>query len=79
MNLYLLSFPQLPHFLLLCELNRCNEGNGHFIHVLDLQDEGAELPFTPPMRGELYAVRSGVRPKLQRSAIEVGVIFFFSI
>lgn len=48
-----------------------------FIFGPSPQDEGAELPFTPPMRGELYAVRSGVRPKLQRSAIEVGVIFLF--
>lgn len=47
-----------------------------FIFCPSLQDEGAELPFTPPMRGELYAVRSSVRPKLQRSAIEVGVPLF---
>lgn len=56
-----------------------NKGNDCLIHVLYLQDEGAELPFTPPMRGELYAVRSGVRPKLQRSAIEVcfiSLLFF---
>ena len=26
------------------------------------------------MRGELFAVRSGVRPKLQRSAIEVRIL-----
>ena len=63
--------------LLYCELNRCNKENDCFIHVLYLQDEGAELPFTPPMRGELFAVRSGVRPKLQRSAIEVGVFSLF--
>lgn len=35
------------------------------------QDEGADLPFAPPLRNELYLVPSGVRPVLQRTAIEV--------
>lgn len=34
-------------------------------------DEGAELPFAPPMRNELYLVPNGVRPVLQRTAVEV--------
>ena len=46
----------------------------YFFLVKILQDEGAELPFTPPMRGELFVVRSGVRPKLQRSAVEVRIL-----
>ena len=38
---------------------------------LSFQDEGADLPFAPPLRNELYLVPSGVRPVLQRTAIEV--------
>ncbi|KAL9983693.1 hypothetical protein ACROYT_G005909 [Oculina patagonica] len=53
-------------------IKRGDEEGGELLAACELfLDEGAELPFTPPMRGELYAVRSGVRPKLQRSAIEV--------
>ena len=51
-----------------------NYANIRLIEILNWQDEGAELPFTPPMRGELFAVRSGMRPKLQRSAIEVRIL-----
>ncbi|XP_046851260.1 myoferlin-like isoform X2 [Xenia sp. Carnegie-2017] len=34
-------------------------------------DEGAELPFAPPMRGDFYLVPNGVRPVLIRHGIEV--------
>lgn len=54
------------------KIRRGEEKGGELLAACELfLDEGAELPFTPPMRGELFAVRSGVRPKLQRSAIEV--------
>ncbi|XP_067038375.1 myoferlin-like isoform X1 [Acropora muricata] len=54
------------------KITRGQEDAGELLAACELfLDEGAELPFTPPTRGELFAVRSGVRPKLQRSAIEV--------
>ncbi|XP_015759469.1 PREDICTED: dysferlin-like [Acropora digitifera] len=54
------------------KITRGQEDAGELLAACELfLDEGADLPFTPPMRGELFAVRSGVRPKLQRSAIEV--------
>lgn len=54
------------------KITRGQEEAGELLAACELfLDEGAELPFTPAMRGELFAVRSGVRPKLQRSAIEV--------
>nr|XP_058962380.1 myoferlin-like [Pocillopora verrucosa] len=60
--------PRLQWF----KIKRGDEEGGDLLAACELfLDEGAELPFTPPMRGDLYAVRSGVRPKLQRSAIEV--------
>lgn len=36
-----------------------------------LQDEGSDLPFAPPLRNDLYLVPGGLRPVLQRTAIEV--------
>ena len=35
------------------------------------QDEGADLPFAPPMKGPLFLVPNGIRPVMQRTAIEV--------
>lgn len=35
------------------------------------QDEGADLPFAPPMKGNLFLVPNGIRPAMQRTAIEV--------
>lgn len=35
------------------------------------QDEGADLPFAPPMKGSLFLVPNGIRPVMQRTAIEV--------
>ena len=34
---------------------------------------GRDLPYLPPMRGSLYMVPNGIRPIMQRTAIEVGV------
>ncbi|EDO36866.1 predicted protein, partial [Nematostella vectensis] len=34
-------------------------------------DEGADLPYYPPMNKDLYMVPSGIRPVVQRTAIEV--------
>ena len=42
-----------------------------FIHSFFSQDEGADLPFAPPMKGNLFLVPNGVRPVMQRTAIEV--------
>ena len=43
-----------------------------FIHSFFFsQDEGADLPFAPPMKGNLFLVPNGVRPVMQRTAIEV--------
>ena len=36
-----------------------------------LQMNGQDLPFEPPKRGSVYQVPSGIRPVLQRTAIEV--------
>ena len=40
-----------------------------------MQDEGADLPFAPPMKGDLYLVPNGVRPVMQRTAVEVTLHF----
>lgn len=32
---------------------------------------GKDLPFAPPKRGALYLVPNGIRPVMQRTAIEV--------
>lgn len=42
-----------------------------FILLFFSQDEGADLPFAPPMKGNLFLVPNGVRPVMQRTAIEV--------
>ncbi|EDO36863.1 predicted protein, partial [Nematostella vectensis] len=34
-------------------------------------DEGTDLPFAPPMKGNLFLVPNGIRPVMQRTAIEV--------
>ncbi|XP_022778128.1 myoferlin-like [Stylophora pistillata] len=60
--------PQLQWFT----IKRGDEEGGDILAACELfLDEDAELPFIPPMRGDLYTVRSGVRPKLERSAIEI--------
>ncbi|KAK3706775.1 hypothetical protein QZH41_015339 [Actinostola sp. cb2023] len=45
---------------------------GEILAVCELfLDEGAELPFTPTKRENVFEVRSGVRPETQRAVIEV--------
>ena len=41
------------------------------VQLVSFQDEGADLPFAPPMKGNLYLVPNGIRPVMQRTAIEV--------
>lgn len=38
---------------------------------LFLADDGVDLPFEPPKRGDLFMVPSNIRPVLQRTAVEV--------
>ena len=33
--------------------------------------DGKELPFLPPKRGKVFIVPNGIRPVMQRTAIEV--------
>jgi len=40
-----------------------------------VQTEGKAAPVLPPKRGQLMMVPNGVRPQLQRTAIEVHVFF----
>ena len=45
-----------------------------FYFVFTPQDEGADLPYLPPTKEHkpsLYMVPSGIRPAVQRTAIEV--------
>ena len=37
------------------------------------KDEGADLPFTPPMKDNRYIVPNGIRPVMVRTGIEVSV------
>ena len=37
-----------------------------------LQMNGRDLPFMPPKRGSLFIVPNGIRPVMQRTAVEVG-------
>ncbi|XP_048585076.1 myoferlin [Nematostella vectensis] len=54
-------------------IKRGQETGGEVLAACELfLDEGADLPFSPIKRGDgIYGVRSGVRPKTQRAAIEV--------
>lgn len=47
---------------------------GELLASFELYCKVAELPFLPPMKkgGQLYYVPSGIRPVLQRTAVEVG-------
>ena len=38
---------------------------------LYLVEDGVDLPFLPPMRGDLYMVPTNVRPVMQRTAVEI--------
>ncbi|XP_028412829.1 myoferlin-like isoform X1 [Dendronephthya gigantea] len=65
------SQPPSPQ-LLWYDITKGDEDAGEMLAAFELfLDEGADLPFAPPLRNELYLVPSGVRPVLQRTAIEV--------
>ncbi|XP_075252802.1 myoferlin-like [Convolutriloba macropyga] len=56
------------------ELHRLspNDNCGELLASFELfAYEGGDLPFLPPKRGNLYTVPAGIRPVLQRTAIEV--------
>jgi hypothetical protein len=36
---------------------------------------GSDLPFLPPKKGDLFLVPNGIRPVMQRTAIEVNHAF----
>lgn len=40
---------------------------------LYLKLAGSDLPFLPPKKGDLFLVPNGIRPVMQRTAIEVDV------
>lgn len=45
---------------------------------LYLKLAGSDLPFLPPKKGDLFLVPNGIRPVMQRTAIEVDVEELFS-
>ena len=58
------------------ELHRIspNDNCGELLASFELfAYEGGDLPFLPPRRGALFSVPAGIRPVLQRTAIEVGL------
>ncbi|XP_068709292.1 myoferlin-like isoform X2 [Montipora foliosa] len=58
--------------LLWYDVSRIGEEAGEILAAFELfLDEGADLPFAPPMKGNLYLVPNGIRPVMQRTAIEV--------
>ncbi|KAK3095803.1 hypothetical protein FSP39_019399 [Pinctada imbricata] len=53
-------------------IKRGNEDGGELLAAFELfLLSGADLPFLPPKRGDLYLVPNGIRPVMQRTAIEV--------
>lgn len=63
--------PPAPR-LLWYDVTRCGEEAGEILAAFELfLDEGADLPFAPPMKGSLFLVPNGIRPVMQRTAIEV--------
>jgi hypothetical protein len=53
-------------------IGRHDEDGGELLaafHLLLKDDK--DLPFLPPQRGNLFIVPSGIRPVLQRTAVEV--------
>lgn len=51
-------------------LNRRDWERNSTVHTV-LQDEGAKLPHPPSKKGDIFPVRSIVKPVLQRTAVEV--------
>ncbi|XP_006816720.1 myoferlin-like, partial [Saccoglossus kowalevskii] len=63
--------PRVPR-LLWYTLKRGNDDAGEVLASFELYlKEDGDLPFMPPMEGKLYRVPSGIRPVMQRTAIEV--------
>ena len=53
-------------------ITRGGEPAGELLGAFELYlNEGAELPFMPPTRGDVYQVPSGIRPVMQLTRIEV--------
>ncbi|KAL9983681.1 hypothetical protein ACROYT_G005897 [Oculina patagonica] len=58
--------------LLWHKVKRGDQDGGEILAECELfLDEGAKLPHPPSMRGDVYPVRSKVRPVVQRTAVEV--------
>lgn len=58
--------------LLWHKVKRGGQDGGEILAECELfLDEGAKLPHPPAMRGDIYPVRSKVRPVVQRTAVEV--------
>ncbi|XP_052773227.1 myoferlin-like isoform X7 [Mya arenaria] len=54
------------------EINRGKDQGGELLAAFELfLNNGKDLPFMPPKRGDLFAVPNGIRPVMQRTAIEV--------
>ncbi|XP_048584840.1 myoferlin isoform X2 [Nematostella vectensis] len=63
--------PPAPR-LLWYDVERGDEYGGEILAAFELfLDEGTDLPFAPPMKGNLFLVPNGIRPVMQRTAIEV--------
>ncbi|XP_070540972.1 myoferlin-like isoform X9 [Ptychodera flava] len=63
--------PRVPR-LMWYTLRRGNEDAGEVLASFELfLKEDGDLPFMPPMEGKLYRVPSGIRPVMQRTAVEV--------
>ena len=56
-------------------ITRGGEPAGELLGAFELYlNEGAELPFMPPTRGDVYQVPSGIRPVMQLTRIEVSSV-----
>ncbi|KAL4231637.1 hypothetical protein ACF0H5_009217 [Mactra antiquata] len=56
------------------EIKRGKESGGELLAAFELfltKMNGKDLPFVPSKRGELYAVPNGIRPVMQRTAVEI--------
>jgi len=55
-------------------ITRGGEPAGELLGAFELYlNEGAELPFMPPTRQDVYQVPSGIRPVMQLTRIEVSL------
>ncbi|WAR21900.1 MYOF-like protein [Mya arenaria] len=57
------------------EINRGKDQGGELLAAFELfLNNGKDLPFMPPKRGDLFAVPNGIRPVMQRTAIELSSV-----